>query len=174
MKVREDVCRMPDGRIVDKYYIIEYADWVSILPLTSEMDVILIRQYRHGLGRTILEFPCGLIENDETNPENAALRELEEETGYTSERLIPLPPISPNASSNNNLSYPFIALDVRKVSEQNLDIYEEIEVVPVPFAKLMELAVNGEIPQTTHLANLFLAQAKLAELGILSSETKAP
>ena len=81
LTARRDRAELPDGRINNEYYVLEYPDWVNIIAVTEDGDIVLERQYRHGLGNTCYELPCGVIEKGET-PLEAAKRELLEETGY--------------------------------------------------------------------------------------------
>src|SRR3954467_9412112 len=77
--LRSDKCEMPDGRIVDQYYVLEYPNWVNAVALTAENKIIMVRQYRHAAGIVSLEIPGGVIDGDE-KPEDAMRRELLEET----------------------------------------------------------------------------------------------
>ena len=78
--LRADKCEMPDGRIVDEYYVLEYPNWVNAVALTEDGKVLMVRQYRHAAGVVSLEIPGGVIDGDE-QPEDAMRRELLEETG---------------------------------------------------------------------------------------------
>ena len=82
LTARRDTCQLPDGRINDEYYVLEYPTWVHVLALTKDGDMVIIRQYRHGLGRTCFEIVAGCVEEGE-DPLVAAQRELLEETGYS-------------------------------------------------------------------------------------------
>ena len=75
LTARRDVAQLPDGRINHEYYVLEYPDWVNIIAITEDGDFVLERQYRHALGNTCYELPCGVIEEGET-PLQAAQREL--------------------------------------------------------------------------------------------------
>ena len=82
LTARRDKVRLPDGRVNDEYYVLEYPDWVNVIAITPDDRFVLVRQYRHGLGRTSFELCAGVCEKGET-PEESARRELFEETGYT-------------------------------------------------------------------------------------------
>src|SRR5471030_1649911 len=79
--LRADKCEMPDGRIVDEYFVLEYPNWVNAVAVTEEDKILFVRQYRHAAGIESLEIPGGVIDGDEA-PIDAMRRELLEETGY--------------------------------------------------------------------------------------------
>lgn len=161
---RRDRCEMPSGKIVDPYYVLEYPNWVNAVALTGSGEVILIRQYRHALGQTILEIPGGCMETTDKDPAEAMARELLEETGYAFEALESIGDISPNPSTNANLTYMFLATGGRKVQDQNLDPHEEIEILTYPPRAVMELLEQNRIVQSLHATCLFYAAMKLGWL----------
>ena len=81
LTARRDELELPDGRIVPEYYVLEYPDWVNVIAITKDGHFVMERQYRHALGCTCYELPCGVMEEGET-PLEAAKRELAEETGF--------------------------------------------------------------------------------------------
>ena len=153
LTARRDVCRLPDGRINDHYYVLEYPDWVNIIAVTEDGGIILERQYRHGLGNTCYELPCGVIEEGET-PLEAARRELLEETGYAGGVWTHLMDLAPNPATSNNLAHSFLAAGVKKVSGQRLDATEDIEVYIKSPAYVRELLENNQILQALMVAPL--------------------
>jgi ADP-ribose pyrophosphatase len=154
--VRIDECKLPDGKIIDGF-VLEYRDWVTVIALTKEKDVVLIRQYRHGAQKVILELPGGSMENEDINPEQAARRELLEETGFTSNKFIQIGCVSPNPANQSNLIYSFLAVDAVKTSPQHLDDTEEIEVVLKPLEEVIAMAKNGELIQSMQVSAIFFA-----------------
>jgi ADP-ribose pyrophosphatase len=136
------------------FYILESRDWVNIIPLTRNKEVILIRQYRHGIREITLEIPGGIIENGDS-PEDSARRELLEETGYRDSEMIPLGSVHTNPAFLNNRCYTFLALGVTRVGPQDQDENEDIEVVVSPLGKIPELIRNGEITHSLILAAFY-------------------
>ena len=81
LKVAKEKCELPNGKVIEDFYTLWQPDWVLILARTTEGKWVMTEQYRHGTGKIALEFPAGIIDKGET-PEQAALRELQEECGY--------------------------------------------------------------------------------------------
>ncbi|WP_290763305.1 NUDIX hydrolase [Fibrobacter sp. UBA4297] len=81
LKVAKETCELPNGKVIEDFYTLWQPDWVLILARTKEGKWVMTEQYRHGTGRIALEFPAGIIDKGET-PEEAAVRELQEECGY--------------------------------------------------------------------------------------------
>ncbi|MFD2161100.1 NUDIX hydrolase [Paradesertivirga mongoliensis] len=162
--LRVDTCRMPDGTLIDDYYVLEYPNWVNAIALTEEGEVILIRQYRHAAEKVILELPGGCIDPGET-PEKAIERELLEETGYQFESLEPLCILHANPSTSANITSSYLARGGRKVQEQHLDGREEIEVLTVNIDEFKDLVLNNQLPQALHASAAFHALLKLGKLG---------
>ena len=155
LTARRDVVRLPDGRINPEYYVLEYPDWVNVIAITKDGDVVLERQYRHGLGKTCYELPCGVIEKGES-PLEAAKRELLEETGYAGGEWKELMTLSQNPGSCSNLNHTFVAEGVEKVSLQHLDDTEDLEVYLRSKQFVMELLENNQIIQAMMAAPLLM------------------
>ncbi|MGB4398431.1 MAG: NUDIX hydrolase [Daejeonella sp.] len=162
--LRVDTCRMPDGTMIPDYYVLEYPNWVNVIALTEDNQVILVRQYRHAAGEEILELPGGVIEENEI-PEQAARRELLEETGYEFTSFEFLADLYANPSTANNKTHCFLATGGIKTSDQKLDRGEEIIVELVSLEKLKELVLSNSFGQALHTSGIFYA---LIKLGLIS------
>ena len=138
--LRKDTCELPDGRINDHYYVLEYPDWVNMVGITEQNELLVIKQYRHGAGMLSLEIPAGTMEPGE-NPVDAAIREMLEETGYAFDHIEEIATLYANPATSGNVTYTYLMTGGRKVQEQALDDHEEIDVylVPLPEAKKMLL-----------------------------------
>ena len=154
MTARRDSVVLPDGRKNDEYWVLEYPDWVNVIAITEDGEFVMERQYRHALGKTCYELPCGVMEKGET-PLEAAQRELLEETGYTGGKWEHLMSISPNPSSQTNISHSFIATGVRKTSSQKLDATEDLTVHLLTRDEVFSLMKNRQIIQALMLAPLW-------------------
>jgi ADP-ribose pyrophosphatase len=71
--LRADRCQMPNGRLVEPYYVFESPEWVNIVAVTDNDEVVLVRQYRQGARETVVELPCGIVTDNDTSPIQAAL-----------------------------------------------------------------------------------------------------
>ena len=153
LTARRDRVELPDGRIIEEYYVLEYPDWVNIVAIDKEGKMLLVRQYRHGLQRTGYELVAGVLEKDE-NPMEAAKRELLEETGYAGGEWHELMQISANTSTMTNVTHCFVAAGVEKVSSQHLDENEDLEVYTFTQDKVKEMIRQGEFMQALMVAPL--------------------
>ena len=160
LKVRADKCISPNGHIIEPYYVIEYPNWINVFALTKHNEVLLVRQYRHGFGKTLVELPSGTIENNE-NPIETAKRELLEETGYTGNYFKQIGRVCPNTSNHNNLTYSILATGLEKVTEPVIDETELIEPILLPLNKVIEMAKKGEFLQALHTSTIFFALNEL-------------
>lgn len=123
---------------------IDGLDWANIIPLTADNQVILIRQYRHGSDEYTWEIPGGCVELNE-DPALSAVRELEEETGYTSSDVEYLGTVRPNPALLSNRCFLYLARGVTLKGKQQLDDGEDIQVVLKPLDEVLTMVKKGEI-----------------------------
>ena len=152
--LRTDLARSPRTGQDHDFFILESSSWVNVIPLTPQNEVVLIRQYRHGIQGITLEIPGGLVENHDT-PEEAAIRELREETGYKPTETILLGSVYPNPAIQNNKCYTFLAKDVFLAGEQEQDEKEDIEVLSRPISEIPRLIRDGDITHSLVLAAFY-------------------
>jgi ADP-ribose pyrophosphatase len=139
----EDTLRHPDdGRQYVHFHLIGPGEAVAALPLTDEGDVLILREYRHPVGRVVYGLPGGRLEPDE-DPALGARRELEEETGYRAAELTKLGYYNQFPGFMRMGSHLFLARQLTPTRRQ-LDYCEEIEIVRLPFAQALARAVRGE------------------------------
>jgi len=154
---------MPNGHIVEDYYVLEYSNWVNAVALTEDNKILMVHQYRHAAGIISLEIPGGVIDEGET-PEQGLRRELLEETGYQFDDFELLCTVYGNPSTADNQTRCFLARGGKKVQEQHLDEQEEIIVETFTIPEVKQLLLDNKIAQALHYAGLFYALNKLGAL----------
>jgi ADP-ribose pyrophosphatase len=145
LRIREDTVEDPRTAAQRPRVIIEAPDWVNIIPVTIDDQVVLVRQFRFGIWSSALEIPGGIVEPGE-DPMSAAVRELEEETGYLpGGRVIPLGNVHPNPAIQTNACHSFLALGCERTGKMDPEADEDIQVTLEPRARIPELLRTGEI-----------------------------
>ena len=137
--------KLTNNNIYD-YYLSELGDVVQVLAITKQSEVVLVKQYKHGLGDILLELPGGMQQKD-TSVIQSALNELEEETGIKAkpDQLISLGKIAINPTKLKQVTYGFILFDAEFNSVQQLEDTEDIQIVLKPAPEVLRLALNGDI-----------------------------
>ena len=125
-------------------YVLEQPDWVNIIPLTPDNEVVMVEQWRHGTRTVELETPGGLLDAGES-PETGARRELLEETGYAPDEMKFLGSVHPNPAIQNNHQHYLLASGCLRVADLKLDHAEDIVVRLVPLADIPKLIRTGKI-----------------------------
>jgi ADP-ribose pyrophosphatase len=166
LSLRADTCKLPNGRTAAPYYVLEYPSWVNVVALTPDDQVVLVRQYRHGIRQTVVELPAGTVEPSDASPLAAMQRELVEETGYAGEVWRETGRLSPNTANHTNLTYCFVATGINQVAEPVLDDTEQLETVLMPLTEMIDVASRGGLLQALHMASLFLALQALGRLRV--------
>lgn len=152
--LRIDQARSPRTHEVHDFYVLESMDWVNVIPLTPDDRIVLIRQYRHGTREITLEIPGGIVEPGDS-PEEAARRELREETGFEGVEMIPIGKVHPNPAFLNNHCYTYVARDVVRAGSQAQDEKEDIEVLLKPIMEVPGLIREGQITHSLILAAFY-------------------
>lgn len=137
------------------FYVVDAPAWVNIIPLTAEGRIVFIRQWRHGISDLTLEIPGGMVDPGET-PKAAARREMREECGYDSRRIVSLGRVHPNPAIQPNWCYTFLALDARPSGDPEPEADEEIEVVMVAEKRVGGLIASGKITHALVIAGFAL------------------
>lgn len=152
--VRLDHVRLPTGAEIPEYWVSEYRPWVNVVAVTAADEVVLLRQYRHGLGAVHFEIPAGTTDAGETDLEAAARRELSEETGYGGGRWSPLFTLSANPALQNNLTHTFLAEGVTALDRPRPESGEDLRTHLIPVRDLPRLIDDGGFIQALHVAPL--------------------
>lgn len=164
LTVRKDHCLLPNGKEIPAFYVNEYPEWVNVFALTDEGNVVMVKQYRHGIKQVSIELPGGVAEKGE-DLLAACQRELLEETGYEFEQWEFLGKVCANPSTTNNFTHFYLATNGRKVAAQNLDEEEDLEVLELPLEEVKRMALDNEIVQSLHTNGIFYALLRLNKMG---------
>ena len=132
--------------------IVEHAPAAAVIAVDDQQQILLVRQLRPAVDQVLLELPAGILDPGE-DPITCARRELEEETGYTADRLEPLVRFYPSPGFCTELLHVFVADGLRECTGQP-DEDEELEVVRMPLAEAMELLRRGEITDSKTVVGL--------------------
>ncbi len=154
LTMRRDTVRLPNDRIIDDYYVWEFPPWCNVVAVTKDREVVLIRQYRHGLGKVHYEIPAGVHDREGESIIESARRELLEETGFGGGSWKLWMELSANPALQNNICYTFLAEGVELVGIQSLDATEEISVHLVSHDELRSIVLEGGMMQALHVAPL--------------------
>ncbi|MBN2472692.1 MAG: NUDIX hydrolase [Anaerolineae bacterium] len=130
--------RLPNGVIIDDYFMVETLSWVAVFAVTADGRVPLVRQYRYGIDRCTLELPAGYLEDGE-DPEHCARRELREEAGCAAGAFRSLGQFAIMPTRSRMTVHVILAEDAQVVGEQALEATEDIEVQWVTLAELRDL-----------------------------------
>ncbi len=144
----------PHGREGD-FVVIDANDWINVVAVTPDAQVVLIRQFRHGIRDVTWEVPGGIIETGEP-PEEAALRELREETGYAGQSARLLGAMWPNPAMQSNRLFTYLVEDARQVGDPLPDPFERIVVEPKPLAEIPVMIRTGVIRHSLVIASFAL------------------
>jgi len=160
---RRDEVQLPNGNIIPTYYVLEYPAWICVIAITKEGEMIMERQYRHGIGRVDYELCAGVVDPTDASPLEAAKRELLEETGFGNGEWQSYMIISANPGTHNNLTYCFLATGVEKMMERHLEPTEDLTVHLLSLDEVKTLLREDAIKQALHAAPLwkYMAENKL-------------
>jgi 8-oxo-dGTP pyrophosphatase MutT (NUDIX family) len=143
-RLRSDRSKSPRTGMSYDFYVLEAVPWVNIVPITDRGEIVLIRQYRHGIRQNTLEIPGGMVDEG-YSPEEAAVKELFEETGYGAREIVPLGWVHPNPAILDNRCYTFLAKGAAPSGSQDLEEKEDIEVILRPATEIPQMIASGEI-----------------------------
>jgi ADP-ribose pyrophosphatase len=167
-RARKDKCETASGKLIAEYFVVELDPTLCAFGITGDDKVVMVKQYRHPVQKTLLELPGGFADKDEP-PEKAIAREMLEETGYEFENFELVGEVTANPGVLNNYTKLYLATGGKKAAEQRLDSNEEITVELIPLEKVIEMLLHNKIEQSLHANCIFYALLKMGRLKLIDS-----
>jgi ADP-ribose pyrophosphatase len=159
---------------LDVYRILS-PEWVNILAFNDAGELLLIRQFRHGIGEVTLEIPGGLVDEEDGSLEKAAGRELMEETGYSADAWDNIGWVHANPAYQNNRCHFFVARGARKTGAQHFDADENIlDVLFLPMDEVYEKLRRCEITNSMVVAALAHYMARVGDFRAKDIKERIP
>ncbi|GAB4488316.1 MAG: NUDIX hydrolase [Anaerolineales bacterium] len=162
LSVERHTVELPDGRIIENWPWVVIPEFVDVLPVLEDGRLLLMRQFKYGVGEVSLSTMGGMIDAGET-PEQAARREMFEEMGCEAREMVFLGKYAVDANRGCGTAYLFLALDARQVSEPNSGDLEEQEIVPLTRQEVRRAMLEGEFKMLSWAATVGLGLAWLEE-----------
>lgn len=153
-KIRQVRRTSVDTGTTGEFYTLETPDWVNVVAITPDEQIVLIHQYRNGADGITLEVPGGLVDPGE-EPSETARRELREETGYTGDEPVHIGTVSPNPAIQTNHCYTYLIQNARPTADLALEEYEEIETLTKLLTAIPGMIRDGEIDHALVLNALY-------------------
>ncbi len=150
--LRRDVVRLPDGRLAERD-VVEHPGAVAIIPVVED-KVVLVRQYRHAVGKVLCEIPAGTLKKDES-PDVCAARELEEETGYVAESLRRLFHCCLAPGYSSEVIHVYLATGLRRTKPRT-EADEFIEVISVTWEEALRMIMSNEIEDAKTISGILM------------------
>ncbi|MCS7336672.1 MAG: NUDIX hydrolase [Verrucomicrobiae bacterium] len=153
--VRSDWKISPKTGQPHNFYIIESVNWVNVVPVTPDRQIVMVEQYRHGSNTIELEVPGGMMDPGDTTPEATAIRELREETGYEGENARVIGEVFANPAIMNNRCFAVLIENCRRVHPVAFDFAEELVTRLVPVDEVPDLISSGKIKHPLVIVALY-------------------
>ena len=154
-KIRSDRKISPRTRQPHDFYVLDCTDWVNVIAITPDQQLVMIEQYRHGSNTVELEIPGGMMDAPDVSPVAAGVRELREETGYVGENARILGRIFPNPAIMSNTCFTLLVEGCRCVHPVEFDHGEDLTTRLVPVAEVERLVADGKISHALVVVALY-------------------
>jgi ADP-ribose pyrophosphatase len=153
--IRTDQVVSPRTQQAHDVYVLDSVDWVNVIALTPERQLVMIEQYRHGSTAVELEIPGGMMDPTDASPVAAGVRELREETGYEGENARILAEILPNPAIMSNTCRTVLVENCRCVHPLQFDHGEDLVTRLVPASEIPQLVAAGKIRHSLVVVALY-------------------
>ncbi len=144
-RVRKDIYDFRGTPAGHPFHVIEANEWVNVVPVTPEGEIVLVSQFRHGIRDVSLEVPGGVVDREDSDPAAAGMRELLEETGFRGEKPRSLGAVTSNPAILTNRTHTYLIADARRVAEPQPDAHEALETVVLTVEEVRIRLASGEI-----------------------------
>jgi 8-oxo-dGTP pyrophosphatase MutT (NUDIX family) len=168
-KLRTDTKISPRTSQEHDFFILDSANWVNVIAVTPDQQLVMVEQYRHGSNTVELEIPGGLMDADETDPVVAGVRELREETGYAGDNARRLAGVHSNPAIFSNTTFTVLVENCRLQHGVEFDSGEDIITRLVPVAEIPRLVADGKIRHSLGVVALY--HFELWQRGIKKTNT---
>jgi 8-oxo-dGTP pyrophosphatase MutT (NUDIX family) len=154
-RVRRDRRRSPRTGAEHDFIVLQMREWVNVIAVTRQARIVIIEQYRHGTQEVGVEIPGGVVDPGDSELEQAARRELLEETGYEAEEFVCIGKVTANPAIQDNRCHTFVALGAHAVGEARLEAGEDIAVGEVGIDEVGELIASGRMSHALVIAGFW-------------------
>jgi 8-oxo-dGTP pyrophosphatase MutT (NUDIX family) len=166
INVSADAVRDLRGNVLDPFYTLRYPDWVQVVAITRDEELVMVRQYRHGAQAVTLELPAGVTDPADADPIVTAARELREETGYEAPTYRLISSLHPNTATHRNRAHSVLAEGAVLRHDTAHEAGEDITVELWPLDRVVQALADGFLPQAMHVSGLLLALAASGRLDL--------
>ena len=153
--IRSDKKISPRTQKEHDFYVIDCVNWVNVIAITPDQQLIMVEQYRHGSDTVELEIPGGMMDAGDVSPEATGVRELREETGYEGEKARLIGKIFPNPAIMSNVCYTVLVENCRCIHPVEFDHGEDLVNRLIPVADIPELVASGKIQHSLVVVALY-------------------
>ena len=159
LTVSEERVLLANGTIIDEFHVLQTPPWAAVIAVTTDVQLVFVEQYRHGLGATSLELPSGVIDEGE-RPSEAAERELREETGFAAPIFWPLVELAPEPSRSTCRAHFFVAENAYWARCAQPESSEVIRVQLLSIETALECIESGRMVHAAHVGAILLAERR--------------
>jgi 8-oxo-dGTP pyrophosphatase MutT (NUDIX family) len=154
-QIRSDTRQSPRTQEEHDFYVLESVDWVNVVALTADEQLVMVEQFRHGSDTVELELPGGMMDAEDQSPIEAGLRELREETGYEGRNAQLIGEVFPNPAIMNNTCFTVLVENCELKHPTTLDHSEDLVTRLVPAREIPELVRAKKIRHSLIVAALY-------------------
>jgi len=154
-QLRSDRAISPRTRQPHDFIVIDCVNWVNVVAITPDQQLVMIEQFRHGSGTIELEIPGGMIDPHDSSPEAAGIRELREETGYAGESSRIIGQVFPNPAIMSNTCFTLLVENCRFLHPVEFDHGEDLITRLVPISEIPDLVATGKIRHSLVIVGLY-------------------